>query len=131
MHETADVWMRGERVEHGVIAHPRFQRTEADAVGSHRACPRAGCRVCPQGCEGGQHVGEPVPRIAVEREVAAGDDDFPVAGGKEGLGTGEDLGERDRARSAAKGRDDAECAEAGTSVLYLKVGAGGAERDWR
>lgn len=94
MNEPADVVMGGERIKYGLIAYAWFKGAEPDTVFSHRVCPHGG--------ERGEYVGESMPRIAIERQVAAGDYDFPVTGRKERLCSGKNLPKRDRAWLAAK-----------------------------
>ena len=107
--EPADVGTGGEGVQDSGVANPRFERTE----------PHAHRQVC-QRCE---EVCKSVSGVAVEREVAAGDDNLAVSGVKESSRAGERLREGEGLRRASKRRDDAEGALAGTAVLHLQVRA--------
>ena len=75
--------MGGERVQHAVVADARLQRAEPYPV------------ACTFGGERGEDVGQSVAGIAVQGEVAACHDQFPIACGQEGAGAVENLAEGD------------------------------------
>ena len=111
--EAAEVAARTEDVEEFVVAETWFDGAEADA-----------CAVgLGEAADGVREVGEAVRSVAVAGEIAARENDFPIALVEKRFGCGERFAPRTRNGLSPRQRDDAVCAPEPTSVLYLQQGA--------
>ena len=116
---TADVGVGRQTIEDAVVADAWLEGTEAHAVdrtgrGGKFVCASRGRR---QFGQGGEEIGEVMARIAIEREIAAGDDELAETGIQKGACAIENGWEGERCRRAPELGHDAKGAAAIAAIL--------------